>query len=227
MEEFKLQAQAYWNADKVVNQFSSAKAADYISHFFSAFDEKADLKVLDIGCGGGRNTVLLHNMGFEVYGCDSSPGMVYETQRQLSLISPALNTEEKVVLGEAYHLPYLDNTFDFILSNGVFHNVLSQDDFNACLMECSRLLKHNGVLYLSLFTSDYLDPGLLQVPGLDNIFQTPDGLGMILFNAEAIERMLDNHGFKAKGNKECYVIEVETGKRSLFRNHYAVVKNDE
>lgn len=33
MEEFKLQAQAYWNADKVVNQFSSAKAADYISHF--------------------------------------------------------------------------------------------------------------------------------------------------------------------------------------------------
>lgn len=58
------------------------------------------------------------------------------------------------------HLSYKDNSFDYILANGVMHNVSSKDEFNNVVREAKRVLKLNGKLCLNMFTSRTIDKQL-------------------------------------------------------------------
>ena len=102
-------------------------------------------KALDAGCGGGRYTIALKIIGFgEVIGVDiSEPGLENCRAR----------IKEKGIEGITYKkgsvlaLPFDDETFDFVFSNGVLHHT---KDLVKGIHELLRVLKRggNGFLYL-------------------------------------------------------------------------------
>ena len=51
------------------------------------------MRVLDAGCGTGRNLVYLLKSGFEVFGVDESSGAVAQTRRLVSHLAPQLPLE--------------------------------------------------------------------------------------------------------------------------------------
>ena len=102
-------------------------------------------KALDAGCGGGRYTVALKKIGFgEVVGVDiSKPGLKNCETRLAKKEISGISYKEGTVLD----LPFEDESFDFVYSNGVLHHT---SDLVKGIHELLRILKKggNGFLYL-------------------------------------------------------------------------------
>jgi SAM-dependent methyltransferase len=102
--------------------------------------------VLDIGCGAGFDTLVAAGMvgpQGRVVGLDATPQMIARAQANLAVLDLANVTFQ---LGEAESLPFPDNEFDVILSNGVFNLTL---DKTRALQEAHRVLKPGGRLLLA------------------------------------------------------------------------------
>ena len=216
-EKYIFNADNYWNNSQVVDSFSNATVKDYIKDFFEQYDPINNIKVADLGCGAGRYTIWLAQNGFDVYACDASIGMLNRTKEGLKKIRYQ-NIEEKVVHSRLEKLPFDDEIFDIVLTNGVIHNAYTVEEFFQCLKECMRVLKQDGILYLSVFTSDTIDEGLEKID--KHVYLTPDGLRMVLFSKEEIIRTLRDKNYKVLDVCDLYDIQVETGVRSLFRATY-------
>ncbi len=102
-------------------------------------------KALDAGCGGGRYTIALKKIGFgEVVGVDIS---------KLGLKNCRTRLAEKGINGISYeegtvlNLPFKDESFDFVYSNGVLHHT---KDLVKGIHEVLRVLKPKGTGFLYL-----------------------------------------------------------------------------
>ncbi len=73
-------------------------------------------KVLDVGCGQGRNAIPLAEMGYQVHAIDVSPTAITQLKTQVETISPDLKVEQE----DFNTLTNLEQ-FDFILFDGFFH----------------------------------------------------------------------------------------------------------
>jgi SAM-dependent methyltransferase len=102
------------NAYQVAERYESV-VSDLSAHFADSFSKGG--KVLDIGCGSGRDLAVLHKLGYDCYGVDPVLEFVEIAQR----IHPEL--ENRIALGK---LPDLQVPF-----NGNFDGVL-----------CSAVLMH-------------------------------------------------------------------------------------
>lgn len=95
---------------------------------------------VDIGCGNGRYTVALHNLGFKsVTGVDWSPMNIEDAEKRMK----ALKLDGiRYVTGNVLEVPLPDNSFDFVLSNGVLHHTENPDKG---VKEMMRVLKPGGI----------------------------------------------------------------------------------
>ena len=112
-------------------------------------------------------------------------------------------------------LPYPNKTFDYIVSNGVFHNVSCPEEFNKVIKEAIRVLKNNGKIILNIFSAKIIDPNLKS--SKDFIYITPQKLPMVLLPKQIIEKILLEHNlFSVSEITETEII-ISTGKRSVLR----------
>jgi len=100
------------------------------------------LQVLDIGCGAGTQCRLWAEDGHQVHGLDVN-GPLIELARQRALQAGLPIVFE---LGTATALPFPDASMDVCLLPELLEHVV---DWKACVDEAVRVLKPNGLLYLS------------------------------------------------------------------------------
>ncbi|MBB3315502.1 ubiquinone/menaquinone biosynthesis C-methylase UbiE [Rhizobium sp. BK181] len=103
-------------------------------------------RVLDVGFGDGRNTVLLADAGFDVSGIEITQGIVDQTQGRMN----DLGYHVDLRVGRNSSIPYEDGTFDYILA---CHCCYYCDDGDALfdnLREYARVLKTGGFLVASV-----------------------------------------------------------------------------
>jgi ubiquinone/menaquinone biosynthesis C-methylase UbiE len=112
---------------------------DYAPWMASALDYAGsrDLDVLDVGCGQGIDLCEYARAGARVTGIDLTPRHVELARRHLA----DLGLDGTVVLGDAEQLPFADNQFDRVSSNGVLHHTPSMQ---AALSEIYRVLRPDG-----------------------------------------------------------------------------------
>jgi ubiquinone/menaquinone biosynthesis C-methylase UbiE len=105
-------------------------------------------RCLDAGCGGGRGSILMAESGAsEVVGLDLSQTNV-ETCRMRAQQRGLDNcTFEQ---GSLLEVPYADESFDVVWSNGVLHHT---GDTDGTLKEIARVLKPGGWMWLYLYGS--------------------------------------------------------------------------
>ncbi|MBN1867699.1 class I SAM-dependent methyltransferase [Candidatus Sumerlaeota bacterium] len=101
--------------------------------------------ILDFGCGQGDLVGLYRRDGFEAFGCDIafSP----EAERGDLFVNGVLRKIES----NPYRVPFENDTFDLVLSNGVFEHV---QDYDTAFREIRRVMKPGGVS-LHVFPSRY------------------------------------------------------------------------
>lgn len=129
-----------------------------------------DKLALDAGCGGGRYTVALSKFGFKkVIGLDLSEKGLPDALKRIK----GTEHENKVefIKSNVLDLPFEDNHFDFVFSNGVLHH--TKDPIKG-IKECFRVLKPGGKLWLYLWWEDgiinmYWDTARAMLKGINPI----------------------------------------------------------
>lgn len=126
----------YFN--KIANRYDDwyrTKTGRYVDRtekwlVFSMLHTKSG-KALDLGCGTGNYTLELKKRGFEVIGLDASEEMLKIA------CSKGLNC----IKGDAYSLPFPDESFDLVLSVTMFEFIHEPENVIA---EIHRVLKPGG-----------------------------------------------------------------------------------
>lgn len=100
---------------------------------------------IDVGCGGGRYTVALRLLGAgEVTGYDISATGLADAKKRVEA-SDIKNVSFQQ--GNVLSLPFEDNSFDIVYSNGVLHHT---EDWEKGVSELVRILKPGGLGWLYL-----------------------------------------------------------------------------
>ena len=88
-------------------------------------------RALDVGCGGGGNTAVLRDLGWQVSGLEYSP-----------VAAPlAARRGLPIVRGDARLLPFPDQSMDLVMSTDMWEHI---DDDEAVANETARVLKSGG-----------------------------------------------------------------------------------
>ena len=107
------------------------------------------MRVLDAGCGYGRNLIYLLRAGVEVFAVDGNADGVTHVQQIAAALQPGLPAENfRVGLLEA--LPFPEATADVVLCNSVLHFARDQEHFEVMLGELWRVLRPGGMLFCRL-----------------------------------------------------------------------------
>ncbi len=150
MEHFKSQekaAKTQWNKRyKEEHPYKEAPPKEYVLDFFEKYGKEFEgEKVLELGCGNGRNLRHIAKSGFETYGIDISE----QGLDQLKETFKQENLSADIQKGSFYNLPYQDKAFDCVVSINVFqHN--DWKGAEKSFVEASRVLKDNGLFLLSV-----------------------------------------------------------------------------
>ena len=105
-----------------------------------------DKKVLEVGCGAGGHSSLFCKEGAHITSLDLTLDRVVATKKKLDIIDQ--NKSSLVLQGDAENLPFEDNHFDIVYSNGVLHHT---PNTQKSIDEVRRVLKPGGVAVIMLY----------------------------------------------------------------------------
>ena len=114
------------------------------------------LAVLDVGCGQGVDLFEFASRGAEVTGIDLTPRHVELARAHLA----AMQLDATVVQGDIERMPFADNSFDRVISNGVLHHTPRMD---AALRECVRVARAHAAVRIIVYNRNSLHYLLMQV----------------------------------------------------------------
>jgi len=140
-------------------------------------------KVLDAGCGGGRNLVYFLRNGFDVYGIDPNQQVVKVITELAASLAPNIPSSNFSV-ASAEELPFEDASFDLVISSAVLHFAANEFHFDGMLRSMWRVLKPGGYMFARL-ASDIGIETLVQALGSGR-YLLPDGSERFLVNEEML-----------------------------------------
>ena len=107
------------------------------------------MRLLDAGCGSGRNLIYLLREHYDVSAIDASPDAVDHVRSLATCLAPHLPPEN--LRCEAIEsLSFPDASFDGVLCNSVLHFARSTAHFHAMLAQLWRVLRPGGLLFCRL-----------------------------------------------------------------------------
>jgi SAM-dependent methyltransferase len=109
------------------------------------------MRVVDAGCGGGRNLVYLLREGYEVFGVDADPAAVASVREMAQGLAPGLPSANFRVAGIEV-MPFPDAFADVVVCHSVLHFAQDEANFDAMVRGLWRVLRPGGMLFCRLGT---------------------------------------------------------------------------
>ncbi|MCX2740348.1 class I SAM-dependent methyltransferase [Pontibacter anaerobius] len=110
------------------------------------------MKLLDAGCGAGRNIQYLMQAGVKVYGADASEEAISEVQAMAAELAPTLSPKN-FVAADLAHLPFPDAAFETVMCSAVLHFAHDEAHFRSMVQELWRVLQPGGMLFCRFGTT--------------------------------------------------------------------------
>ena len=142
-----------------------------------------EMKILDAGCGSGRNLIYFMRSGCNVFAVDQNSAAI----EQIKYLSKILETNlppENFQISTIEKMPFPDNHFDWVISNAVLHFAENKTQFDQMILEMWRVLKPNGILFVRLASSIGIQH--LIIPTTDGRYELPDGSERFLVNEQML-----------------------------------------
>lgn len=206
----------FWDQPEVVEQFAARDPDHRLLAMVEEFDAPARARVLDIGCAGGRNTVLLAERGFDVHAVDASAPMVERTRRRVAAVLGEAQASDRVRVGHMDDLrAYPDSSFDLVVALGIYHNARSLEEWEDAVAETGRVLKPGGRLLVNHFTPevDLTGEGVRPVPGVSDLYDGFPGGRAVLRDAAGLDAAMARHGLIPVVPSQTVTAPTEKGRR--------------
>jgi tellurite methyltransferase len=145
-------------------------------------------KILDAGCGGGRNMYWFLQNNFDIYGVDSSEVAIINLKNKYLDLPP-----EKLQISLIEKLPFQDQFFDHVISSAVLHFAESIAHFKEMIKEMYRVLKKGGTLFIRM-TSDIGIEDKVKLLSNGN-YHVPDGSMRFLLTKKILSEVMEEFNF--------------------------------
>jgi SAM-dependent methyltransferase len=141
------------------------------------------MRVLDAGCGGGRNLIYFLRCGYDVCGVDLSAEAVAHVRALAAGLAPHLPADN--FRAEAVEeMSFPDACFDVVISSAVLHFARDEEHWQRMVSEMWRVLKPGGVFFARLASGVGLGGQIIPLEG--RRYHLPDGSDRFLVD----DRML-------------------------------------
>jgi SAM-dependent methyltransferase len=135
------------------------------------------MRVLDAGCGPGRNIEYLLRAGFDVFACDVDERVVETVQRMARDLAPHLpHRNFRVEPMEA--MSFGDRSMDVVIASAVLHFARDEAQWRAMVGDAWRVLSPGGTLFCRLASSIGMEDRVQPLGG--RRFRLPDGSERLL-----------------------------------------------
>ena len=149
----------------------------------------AGMRVLDAGCGYGRNLVYLLRIGAEIFALDADPEAVAHVLALKRELAPGL-PDQNFRAGAIERMPFDAGFADVVLSNSVLHFARDARHFTTMLDEMWRVLRPGGLLFCRLGSRIGMDFAEIR----EGIFRIGDGSEWFLVDEAMLLRQTERLG---------------------------------
>lgn len=130
------------------------------------------MRILDAGCGSGRNIVYFLREGYEVYAADSDAQAIDSVLALARMLAPAL-PESNFRVEAVERMSFDDACADVVISNTVLHFARDDAHFESLLLGSWRVLKPGGLFFSRLGSTIGMESQVKQIQG--RRYKSPDG----------------------------------------------------
>jgi SAM-dependent methyltransferase len=149
----------------------------------------AGMRVLNAGCGYGRNLVYLLREGCEIFALDANAEGVEHVRRLAAELNPEL-PEGSLRVGAIERMDFPDGFADVVICNSVLHFARDEQHFLAMVEELWRVLRPGGMLFVRLGSRIGME--FERVRG--NVYRIGDGSEWFLVDEAALMKMTAEMG---------------------------------
>lgn len=143
-------------------------------------------KILDAGCGDGRNMhwFLQHKM--EITGIDQSEDAI-----QLLKANNSSLPQSRFNVSLIENTPFPENNFDHIICSAVLHFASSTNHFKAMLKEIVRITRKRGSIFIRMAANICMEDKV--IPLGDGVYTIPDGSKRFLLTKTLLAESMEQH----------------------------------
>jgi len=199
--------QSFWEISRQKGEQTSKypydKVISFVFRHYPRNLSKADIKILEIGCGAGNNLWPLAKEGFQVYGIDGSKTAINLAIQQFN---------EYGLIGRFYQqdftdeYPFENDFFDLVIDRGAL-TCVSFDSATSAISHIFRVMKKGGHFFFNPYSSNHSSYRNDQKHASDNYIETTSGtiagVGKICFyDYELVQLLFKNHFWELRQIKE-------------------------
>lgn len=152
-----------------------------------------DFKILDAGCGEGRNLIYFLRNDYQVWGVDKNNDSI----QMLKYLAKSIKKEyplDRFMSCNVENMPYADFKFDAIISSAVLHFAENPNHFISMLEELVRVLKPGGILFARMATDVGMKDEIKPIG--EGKYILPDGSIRFLLTKQLLKDMINHFGFE-------------------------------
>jgi tellurite methyltransferase len=149
------------------------------------------MRILDAGCGSGRNLVYFLREGYEICAADADPEAVDSVRALAHMLAPGLPVSNFRV-ESVEQMSFAEACADVVLSNAVLHFAGDDEQFTGMLQGSWRVLKPGGLFFCRLASTIGMENQVKCIGG--RRFQSPDGAERYLVDEALLSSMTERLG---------------------------------
>lgn len=217
------QEDSFWDRPEQVERFASREPDRRLLALLGEFDDPASVRVLDLGCAGGRNTVVLAELGFDFHAIDSSRAMVERTRERVAELVGEEEARRRVRVGAMEDLKeFGSGSFHLVVALGVYHNASSPEAWGRALRETARVLVPSGRVLVANRSPRSASRGepARPVPGTEHLYEGVASGRLYLVEADDLNESMRLRGLEPVTATGTVVAETDEGCRVTVNGLY-------
>jgi SAM-dependent methyltransferase len=149
------------------------------------------MRVLDAGCGSGRNLVYFLKSGYDVCAVDESSVSIAQVAELAAALAPQL-PHENFRVEAVEKMSFADASFDVVISSAVLHFARDEQHWLSMVSEMWRVLKRGGIFFARLASTIGLEEKIELLEG--RRYHLPDGSDRFLVDEEMLRNTTGSLG---------------------------------